>query len=116
MSCRLSLVLRLFSFVWFRFRLSAFTGAAALRSIVLRSSICMRPDSHTQSPNNCLRPFFALISSFFLFFVSLKMSLFPSIFEPLPFLFVWRVRRTLLLPDGVILPCDHELDFWHQFI
>ena len=28
--------------------------ATALRSIILRSSICIRPGSHTQLPNNCL--------------------------------------------------------------
>ena len=34
-------------FVLFRFLIFAFTETAALRSIVLRSSICMRSDSHT---------------------------------------------------------------------
>ena len=61
------LMLPLFCFVLFRFRLFAFTEAAALRSVVLRSSICMRPDSHTQLvtvPNNCLRPFSFLLLSF----------------------------------------------------
>ena len=53
-------------------------------SIVLHSSICMRPDSHTQSPNNCIRIFVGFwFSSFFL--VSVEMLLFPSIFVPLPF-------------------------------
>ena len=33
---------------------------------------------------------------------------------PFRFLFVWRVRRTFFLPNGVFLPCDHGLDFWHQ--
>ena len=82
-----------------RFRFYAFTEAAALRSIVVRSSICMRPDSHT-----C---FFSFFSSFFL-----EMSLFPSIFVPLPFfpLYGNYVAR-FSLPDGVFLPCDHGLDF-----
>ena len=70
------------TFVLFRFRLSAFTEAAALRSIVLRSSICMRPDSHTQLPTTACVIFLFL---FLPFFVSLEMSLFPSIFVPLPF-------------------------------
>ena len=59
-----------FAFVLLRFRLYIFTEAAALRSIVLRSSICMRPDSHT---------------CFFLFPFFLETSLFTSIFVPLPF-------------------------------
>ena len=79
MSCRLSLVLsRCLFFVLFRFRIFAFIEAAALRSTVLRSSICMRPDSHNiQLPNNyyCLRPFFLLRN----LLVSLVMSLFQSI-------------------------------------
>ena len=56
----------------------------------------MRPDSHTQSPNNCLRPFYVFGSFFFL--VSVEMSLFRSIFVRLPFfsLSVWRVRRMVL--------------------
>ena len=56
-------VLFCFVFVFF-----AFTEAAALRSIVLRSSICMHPDSHTQLPNNCLRHFSFLFLSFCVFF------------------------------------------------
>ena len=65
-SCRLSLVLRLFCFA--SLCVYAFTEAAALRPTVLRSSICMRPDSH---------------SCFFLFFLFLEMSPFLSIFVPL---------------------------------
>ena len=101
MSCRLfsgvTFVLLCFAFVFL-----AFSEAAVLRSIVLRSSICMRPDSHAQLP---------LSSSFFVF-VSLEMSLFPSIFVPLPFfsLYVENVVR-FCLPDRVFLPCDHRLDF-----
>ena len=66
------------TFVLFRFRLYAFIEASTLRLIVLRYTcrtgnltrlihtlaICdhtdMRPDSHTQLPNNCLRPFLFL--------------------------------------------------------
>ena len=45
------------------------------------------------------------------------MSLFPSIFVPLPFFLCmestsYQVRFPV--PNGVFLPCDHELDFWHQ--
>ena len=50
--------------------------AATLYSIVLRSSICMRPDSHTQLTNKTVCV---------LFLFSLEMSLFPRIFVPLPF-------------------------------
>ena len=95
-SCRLSLVLRFFSFTWFC--VYAFTEAAALRPTVLRSSICMRPDNHL---------------CFFLFFLFLEMSLFPSIFVPLscsvctestlhvsPFRMVFKFQ-----------PCNHGMDF-----
>ena len=99
MSCRLSLVLWLF--VWFRFRLFAFTEAAALRSIVLRSSTCMCPDSHMQLPNNMSASFFVFVSSFFK--VSLEMWLFQVF---------WYVVRS----DGGFLPCDDGLDFGHQLI
>ena len=54
-------------------------------TLVLVSKICLcftYPDSHTLLPNNCLRPFFVFVSSFFV--VSLEMSLFPSIFVPSP--------------------------------
>ena len=61
----------------------AFTEAAALRPSVLRFSICMRPDSHTQLPLSA--PFFVFVSSFFPLFVSLEVLIFPSIFVPLPF-------------------------------
>ena len=56
-----------FVLLCFRFRFFAFTEAAALGSIVLCSSICMRP----------LQPH--LFFPVFHFFVSLDMSLFPSI-------------------------------------
>ena len=66
-------VLFCFVFVFF-----AFTEAAALRSNVLRSSICMRLDSHTQIPN--LTTVCALFR-----FCFLDMSLFPSIFVSITF-------------------------------
>ena len=69
-------------------------------------SICRRPDSHT---------------CFFLFFpfVSLEISLFPSIFCSFA---VFSLNgeytvRSFLPNDGVFLPCDHGLDYyWHQLI
>ena len=72
MPCCRSLALRLFCFVLFRFRIFAFTEAAALRSIV--SSMCMRPDSHTQLPSNCLRPFLFSFIHLFLFFGDVAFS------------------------------------------
>ena len=82
-----------------RFRLDTFTEAAALRSIVLRSSMSMRPDSHT-----C-------------FSFSFEMSLFPSIFVPLlEALTVFSLNGEYVarfpLPDSIFLPCDHGLDFY----
>ena len=64
----------------FRFRLYAFIKPAALCSIVRRYD-------HTGAPTATRVP------SFFPF-VSLDMSLFPSILFHCRFLFVWRVRRT----------------------
>ena len=63
MPCCLSLVLHL---LCFRFRRFAFAEAVALRSSVLYASVCMRPDSHTQLPNNYLRTFSFLFLTFFL--------------------------------------------------
>ena len=87
------------TFALFRFCIYTFIEAAGGPSFN-RSSICRRPDSHT--------------SFFFFPFASLKMSLFPSICVSLLFIFVWRVRRTFFLPNGVFLPCDHGLDFLHR--
>ena len=53
-------------FVLFRFRVFAFIEAAGLYSIVLD---IIRPDSHTQLRNNCLRPFFIFVSSFLFLFL-----------------------------------------------
>ena len=63
------------------------SGLASRRWFNL-SSICMRPDSHTQLVDKYL-----LVSSFFFFFFSLEMSLLPST--------VHHCR----------LPCEHGLDF-----
>ena len=45
------------------------------------------------------------------------MSLFPSIFCPIAVFSVYGeyVVRSFL-PNGVFLPCDHGLDFWHQLM
>ena len=100
--CRdcLSLVLPLFCFVLFCFRLFAFTKAAALRSIVLRYSICMRPDSHTQLPNNSLRDFSFLFVPFLWFFGDVTFS---EYFVPFPFslLFYGEYVVCFPLPGGV---------------
>ena len=68
---------RCFVFLWRYVCLFVFVEAAALRSIVLRSSICTRLVSHTQLPinNKCL--------CHLLF--SMEMSLFSEYFVPLPF-------------------------------
>ena len=61
--------------VCFIFVFFVFAEDAVLRSIVLRSSICMRSDSHTQLPLSA--------SVLFYVFLSLGILLFPSIFVPL---------------------------------
>ena len=64
-------------FVLFPFRLFAFLKVAALRSIVLRPSMCMRPDSHTQLPNNCLCPlWFFFLWFFFCLFGDIAFSVY----------------------------------------
>ena len=108
-SGRLSCCLFLRRYVCFVFVFFAFTRAAALRSIVLCSSICMRPDSHMQLPNNCLRPFSFLFLPFFLFLWTCRF--FRVFFSISAFsLYVEYVVRSFL-PDGIFLPCDHGLDF-----
>ena len=91
-----------FCFVLLRFRLYAFVEAAALRSIVLR---------YTGAP-------IATRVSFFLFlFVYLEMSLFPSMFCAIAvFSLYGEYVVRFFLPDGVFLPCDHNLEFWHQLM
>ena len=84
-SCRLYLVLLCLFIFCFVFVFFSFTEAAALRS-----SICMRPDSHTQLPNNCLRPF--CFCFYFFLFLFLWGRRFSRIFlYHYRFLFVWRV-------------------------
>ena len=82
--------------VFVSFSSFSFTGAAALRSIVLRSSLYVRPDSHTLLPNNCLPPF-----SFFCFlflFLFCRCHFFRVILCTTTVVFVvWRVRRTFPL-------------------
>ena len=53
----------------------------------------------------------------FCFFLSLEMSLFPSIFCTINVFSLYEeyVLR-FFLPDGVFLPCDHGLDSLHQLI
>ena len=56
---------------------------------------------------------------FFLFFVSLEMLLFPEYFCTVDVLSLYGEYYVLVrffLPDGVSLPCDHGLEFWHQLI
>ena len=97
----------LFCFVYVFF---AFTEAAALRSNVLRSSICVRSDNHTQIPNNyCLRPFSFLFLPFFCFFGDVAFS---EYFCTITLFSLYRRSVvSFFLPDGVFLPCDHGLDF-----
>ena len=61
--------------------------------------------------------------SFFFFFsfffsLSLEMSLFPSIFVPLPFFFLYMESISYVFPFRMVifLPCDHGLDFLHKLI
>ena len=84
-----------------RFRLYAFVEAAALRSIALM---------YAWAP-------IATRVSFLFPFVYLEMSLFPSIFCAVAVFSLYEeyVVR-FFIPDGVFLPCDHELDFCHQLI
>ena len=109
MSCCLSLTLRfvllLFVFVFF-----AFSEAAALRPIVLRSSIYMRPDSHTQLNTLQLSAsFFVFVSSFFCFFGDVAFSEF--FFTITVFSLYGEYVVLFFLPDGVFLPCENGLDF-----
>ena len=96
MSCCLSLVLRSFCFVSFFFLLS------------------LKPRPFVQS-------FFVLrhacVLFRFCFFVSLEMSLFPSIFCTITvFSLYGEYGVRFFLPDGVFIPCDHGLDFCENSI
>ena len=80
-------------FVLFRFRLFAFTEAAALRSIVLRcarASIATRSYLTTVCILLCFRLFFYLVFLFFFGFVAFS----EYFLYHQRFLFVWRVCRT----------------------
>ena len=66
----------------------------------------MRPDSHTQLPNNFLC---SLLAG--LFFVSFGTSLIQSIVNAsLPFPFCIERTSYVFRPDGTFLPWDHRLD------
>ena len=73
---------------------------AALRSIILR---------YAGAPI-ATRLFF-----FFFPFISLEMSLFPTFFCTIAVFFLSEYVVLYFLPNGVFLPCDHGLDFLHQF-
>ena len=101
--CCLSLVLRLFCFVFVVF---AFTEAAALRSIVLRYA-CAPTAIRSY---HCLHPFSPC-------FCSLEMSVFPSIFVPLPCSSLYGEYVVhFFLTDGGFLPYDYGLGFLHQLM
>ena len=111
-------MLRLFCFVSFSFSF-AFTEDAALCSIVLLSSFNVVGLSIVQSLFDVHAPwqpstvsYLKTVCVIFFFLPSLEMSLFPSIFVPLPFsLCIESTSYVSPLPDGVFLPCDHGLDF-----
>ena len=102
----------LFYVCLFCFRIFASTEeAAALRSIILRSLICMRPDSHTQLPNNnCVRPFSFLFHPFFCFFGDVAFSDYFCTITLWSLYGEYVVR--FFLPDDVFPPCDHA---WARF-
>ena len=83
----------LFCFV---FHLYAFTEDAALRPIVLHSSICMRPDSHVFLP---FYPFFLDVAFSQYFCNIIVFSLYGEYVARFP------------ISDGVFLNCDHGLGF-----
>ena len=73
------------------------------RSLFNLSSICKCPDSHT-----CFLLFY---------FVSLEVSLFPSIFcSNAVFSLHGEYAVRVFLPDGVFQPSGHGLNFLHQLI
>ena len=84
-------------FVFFRFRFSAFVSLNPRPFVHNRSSMCMRPDSHTQLPTNCLCP--------------LETSLCQIIMNhdhSLPFHFCIERTSYVFRPDGIFR--DHRLD------
>ena len=72
---------------------------------------CMRPESHTQLPNNCLR-LIVIIVFFFVGGVS-----FSEYFVPLPF-HLYMESTSYVFPSlgGVFVPCDDGLDFLHEIM
>ena len=98
----------------FHFRLFAFTEAEALRSIVFRSSICMRPDNRTQLPNNCLRYFSSSFSSVFCFFGDVAFSVFFCTTTVFSFYGEYVVRFPL--PNSIFLSYDLRLDSLHHLM
>ena len=85
-----------------------------------RSSICMRPGSHTQLPDNCQLSFFCFC--FFLFFVSSEIySSFSEYFVHI-YRFLLYVKSTSyvfsfrIIGSFYLLLCGHGLDFRHQLM
>ena len=88
----------------------SFSGVTFVLFLLDCSSICMRPGSHTQLPNNtvCVLLFvwFCLILFFF------RDVAFSSILVPLTYISLYGEYVVCFsLPGGVFLPCDHGLDF-----
>ena len=92
---------------FFRFRILAFTEAAALFSIVLRSLIFKHLDSHTQFPNNYLRSSLVFLSSFFSFFADVTFSKYFCTVTVFSLSGEYVVRFRLL--DGVFVRLDPGL-------
>ena len=104
-------------FVLFCFCLFTFTKAAALRSIVLRymcDYTCMRPDSHTQLPNNCLRPF--LLSFLFVSFFVWICRFFRVYCTNTVFSLYGEYVACFSLSGGCFLLGDDGLNFLHQLM
>ena len=112
MSSHLSLVLRLFCFVF----VFVFLCFHWIRDpSINRSSFFDMHAPRQPHAVTCQMSASFFLFLFLLFFISLEMSLFPSIFVPLPFPLCME-RTSYVLPslDGVFLPCDHGLDFLHH--
>ena len=104
--CRVVFLWCYVCFIFFRFHI--FTEGVALRSIVLRSSICMHLDSPTQLPNNCLCPSLVFVSFFFSFFADVAFS--EYFCTVTVFSLYGEYVVCFPLPDGVFVCCDHGLD------
>ena len=102
MSCRLSLVLRLFCFVFvFIFSLQPWPFVQSF------FDICRRPNSQT-----CF-----FLFPFFLLFLWRCRFFFRVFFRTIAVFSLYReyVVR-FFLPDGVLLLCDHGLDFFREMV